>query len=65
MPERSLRRKVARFDAQGMRSLFDLAPEPSAVPRAGDRRVLPAPIRRATVELKAEYPAFGLREIAR
>lgn len=59
VPERSLRRKVARFAAAGMRSLFEQEPEP-----ARDRRRLPAAIRRAIVELKAEYPPFSLREIA-
>ena len=58
--ERTLRRKAARFDAIGMRSLFELDPPP-----ANDRRRLPAEIRRAILELKVEYPAFGLREIAR
>src|SRR3954452_3592014 len=59
IPERTLRRRVARFEALGMRSLFaDLAyPQP-------DWRRLPAEIRQAIVALKAEYPAFGLREIA-
>ena len=60
VPERTLRRKAARFDAHGMRSLFELDPPP-----ATDRRRLPPEVRRAILELKAEYPAFGLREIAR
>ena len=51
VPERTLRRKAARFDAAGMRSLF----EPDDPP-APDRRRLPLGIRRAIVELKAEYP---------
>ncbi len=59
VPERSLRRKAARFEAAGMRSLFEQEPEP-----ARDRRRLPAAIRRAIVELKAEHPPFSLREIA-
>ena len=59
VPERSLRRKAARFEAAGMRSLFEQKPEP-----ARDRRRLPAAIRRAIVELKAEHPPFSLREIA-
>jgi putative transposase len=58
-PERTVRRKAARFAATGMRSLFAVAAEP--VP---DRRRLPLGIRRAIVELKAEYPPFSLREIA-
>jgi hypothetical protein len=61
VPERTLRRKAARFVEQGMRSLFD-EPTPAA---EQDRRRLPAEIRRAIVDLKAEYPPFGLREIAR
>jgi len=60
VPERTLRRKAARFDAHGMRSLFELDPPP-----VGDKRRLPPEVRRAILELKAEYPAFGLREIAR
>ena len=61
IPERTLRRKVARFEVTGMRSLFDLDP-----PRfKGDRRRLPLAIRHAILELRAEYPAFGLREMAR
>jgi transposase len=59
VPERTLRRRVARFEVLGMRSLFgELAGSPL------DRRRLPAEIRRAIVALKAEYPPFGLREIA-
>src|SRR5262245_31205958 len=57
VPERTLRRKVARFDAHGMHSLFDL--DALAPPTTG-RRQLPPEIRRAVVELKAEDPPFGL-----
>lgn len=60
VPERTLRRKAARFDTHGMRSLFELDPPP-----VGDKRRLPPEERRAILELKAAYPAFGLREIAR
>jgi len=60
LPERTLRRRADRFDALGMVSLFD-APAP---PAAADRRALPAAIRRAIADLKAEYPPLGLREIA-
>jgi hypothetical protein len=60
VPERTLRRKAAHFDAHGMRSLFEFEPLP-----ATDRRRLPPEVRRAILELKAEYPAFALREIAR
>jgi hypothetical protein len=57
--ERALQRKVARFAAAGMRSLF----EPDDPP-AADQRSLPLGIRKAIVELKAEYPPLSLREIA-
>ncbi len=60
VPERTLRRKAARLDAIGMRSLFELDPPPT-----NDRRRLLPEVRRVILELKAEYPAFGLREIAR
>ena len=58
--ERTLRRKADRFDAVGMASLF----EPPASP-AHDRRALPAEVRQAIVDLKAEYAPLNLREIAR
>jgi putative transposase len=45
--ERTLQRKVARFEAEGMESLFGSE-------RAGRRRLPPA-IRRLVVDLKAEY----------
>ncbi|MEA2598748.1 MAG: putative transposase [Thermomicrobiales bacterium] len=61
VPERTLRRRVARFAVSGMRRLFDLEPPPSAT----DRRTLPLGIRGAIVELKAEHPPFGPYEIAR
>jgi putative transposase len=54
--ERTLQRKVARFDAEGMESLF--ASEHAA------RKKLPPAIRRLVVDLKAEYPRFNLNEIA-
>ena len=59
VPERTVRRRVDRFDAIGMRSLFADLRDPQP-----DRRRLPVEIRRAIVSLKAEHPAFGLREIA-
>lgn len=59
VPERTLRSKVTRFAANGMRSLFAGDAEP-----AQDQRRLPVGIRRAIVELKADYPPFSLREIA-
>src|SRR5512134_3467690 len=57
--ERTLQRKVARFAAAGMRSLF----EPDDPP-AADQRTQPLGIRKAIIELKAEYPPLSLREIA-
>jgi putative transposase len=57
---RILRRKTARFDAMGMRSLFTPDDPPTA-----DRRTLPLGIRRAIVALKAEHPPLGPFEIAR
>lgn len=56
--ERTVRRKVARFVARGMRSLFD-----ADGPPASDRRTVPLGIRRAIVELKAEHAPLSLREI--
>src|SRR5262245_59175999 len=47
---RTLRRKAGRFDAVGMRSLF----EPDEPP-AADQRTLPLGIRKAIVEVKAEH----------
>src|SRR5262245_9469489 len=61
VPERTLRRKAARFEDVGMRSLF----EPEDLPAVPDRRRLPLGIRQAIVALKAEYPPFGPSEIAR
>ena len=60
VPVRTLRRKASRFAAAGMRGLF----EAEETPAATDRRRLPLGIRRVNVEPKAEYPPFGLREIA-
>jgi putative transposase len=59
VPERTLRRKADRFDAAGMASLFEPVTSPAA-----DRRALPAEIRQAIVDLKAEYPPLNLREVA-
>ena len=60
VPARTLRRKVARFAATGMRGLF--APDDPPPP---DRRTLPLGIRKAIVELKAEYPPLKPFAIAR
>jgi putative transposase len=59
-PERTLRRKADRFDAEGMTSLLD--PKPEIAPT--DRRRVPATIRQRILALKAEYPAFRPRELA-
>jgi putative transposase len=56
-PERTLYRKLDRFEAEGMESLF--AAEPARFRR------LPPAMRRLIVDRKAEYPAFSLGEIAR
>ncbi|MBA3617701.1 MAG: helix-turn-helix domain-containing protein [Rubrobacteraceae bacterium] len=52
----TLYRRLARFAEEGLESLFD-AP-------AAKRRRLPPGVRRLIVDLKAEYPAFNLNEIA-
>jgi putative transposase len=54
--ERTLQRKAASFDAQGMASLFGS--------EHARRRQLPPAIRRLVVDLKAEHPGFNLNEIA-
>lgn len=56
-PERTLYRRAARFDAEGLASLF-------APPKVEKHRRLPEPIRRHIHELKAEHPAFHANEIA-
>src|SRR5947209_8192887 len=62
MPQRTIYYKANLFDQAGMASLLppDLPPE---VPKL-DKRSLPPPMRQAIVDLKAEYPAFTLHEIA-
>ena len=55
--ERTLYRRIAGFEEDGMESLFG---SPSA-----KRRVLPRSIRRLIVDLKAEHPPLNLNEIAR
>ena len=52
----TLYRRLDRFAEEGMEALFD-AP-------AAKRRRLPPAVRRLIVDLKAEYPAFNLNEIA-
>ena len=53
--ERTLQRKAASFDAEGMESLFGS--------EHARRRHLPPAIPRLVVDLKAEYPPFNLNEI--
>jgi transposase len=55
-PERTLYRQVARFEAQGMASLFTPAPTP--------QHHLPDEISQAIRHLKAEYPPLRPHEIA-
>jgi len=54
--ERTLQRRVSRFREEGMDSLFGSE-------RARQKRLPPA-IRRLVLDLRAEYPAFNLNEIA-
>jgi putative transposase len=54
--ERTLQRSVARFDAEGMESLFGSE-------HARRKRRLPDSMRRLIIDLKAEYPAFNPNEI--
>jgi len=56
-PERTLYRRVARFDTTGMASLFP-------PPKTEKHRRLPEAVRRAIVALKAEHPAFRPNELA-
>jgi putative transposase len=55
--ERTLYRKVSRFEAEGVDSLF--------ASEGAKRRGLPPAMRRLVVDLKAEHPALNLSEIAR
>jgi putative transposase len=55
--ERTLYRRMDRFEIEGMESLFDSEP-------AKRRRRLPPAIRRLIVEVKSEYPRLYLNEIA-
>ena len=54
--ESTLRRRIGRFEREGMDGLF-------ATEKA-KRRKLPPNIRRLIVDLKAEYPPFNFNEIA-
>lgn len=56
---RSIYRKVQRFEQHGLPGLLE------AEEQSDSKRLLPRVIRRAIVELKAEYPAFSAHELAR
>ncbi|PZS11000.1 MAG: hypothetical protein DLM70_00050 [Chloroflexi bacterium] len=58
--ESTIRRKVTRFDATDMASLFSerLRDEQP------DKRELPGAMRQLLVDLRADYPAFRLNELA-
>ena len=55
--ECTLYRRVSRFEAEGMESLFDS--------ETARRRRLPPAVRHLVVDLKAEHPALNLSEISR
>ena len=55
-PERTLYRKVGRFEEEGMESLF--------ATETARRRRLPPAMRRLILDLKAEHPGFNPNEIA-
>lgn len=55
---RTLRRRAARFEVEGMESLFGSE-------AAHRRKKLPPAMRRLIVDLKAEYPGFNPNEISR
>jgi transposase len=54
--ERTLYRRVGRFEEEGMESLFGA--------ETARRRRLPPALRRLVIDLKAEYPGFNPNEIA-
>ncbi len=56
-PQRTLARQAARFEREGMASLF-------GPPKVERHRTLPEEIQRAILMLKAEYPPFRPHEIA-
>jgi transposase len=57
LSERTLYRRIDRFEIEGMESLFDSE-------SAKRRRRLPPAMRRLIVEVKSEYPRLNLNEIA-
>ena len=56
-PQRTLYRQAARFEREGMASLF-------GPPKVERHRTIPVEIQRAILTLKAEHPAFHPHEIA-
>ena len=58
-PERTLRRRVERFEQRGMANLFETVTPPTT-----DRRALPEEIHQAILTLNAKYPPFRPNEIA-
>jgi len=60
MPRRTLAHKAARFDEQGMLSLFATPPEP----KGPNWRELPRPMQQVIVDLHAQYADFRPNEIA-
>jgi hypothetical protein len=61
-PQSTIYYRANLFDAGGMASLIPPDPLPS-VPKL-DKRTLPPPMRQEIVDLRAQYPAFTLHEIA-
>src|SRR5216684_4459699 len=61
-PQSTIYYRANLFDAVGMASLIPPDPPPS-VPKL-DKRMLPPPLRQEIVDLRAQYPAFTLHEIA-
>ncbi len=60
IPERTISRRVKRFQEEGMLSLFDQ----ETTPTPDSERSLPQEMRQLIVNLHAEHPAMPLREIA-
>jgi putative transposase len=59
-PERTLRYRAQRFDTHGRATLFG----PVSHTTKKDRRILPPHIRQLIVDLKSEYPAVRIHELA-
>jgi len=62
MSQRTIYYKANLFDQAGMASVMPPTPPPP-VPKL-DKRTLPPPMRQAIVDLKAEYSALSLHELA-